>query len=838
MSQTLRPYQSRALDASRAALAGGARRVLLVAPTGSGKTTVASAIMQGAIAKGRRVLFLAHRRELIDQCVARLAEHDITAGVILAGRQPFPHRAVQVASVQTLARRELPPADLVIVDECFPAGTLVDGRPIETLRVGDLVGSWNHERGAIEQRRVVRLWSSRPASLVTVYVDGEPITSTATHPFYVLGRGYVAARELNPGDPLLGRRTDEAEDLRRVRHHLHPKVVELTDDAALLADLQEGASRREGEERQGDVHDLWGRGHPSRQERSPAGAHGTGLLLGTMQDVVPLTARISDGGKHESASRLAPHAREESHEPPRVARAHECDPEGDGTSAAGRRWERARANGPAESALRGAGLADGGGDSDRRAEVGRDAPHLLPRGHRELGGADRGGGGRGEPRRVVQPGGGSPQGRSVAVARVDRVEVHQPAGDGGFGRLCPGGRVYNIEVEGNHNYFAGGVLVHNCHHARARSYQRAVSAAPVVLGLTATPWRTDGRGLGELFEQVVVVARPRELIDQGYLCPVTGFSYAAPELDGVHTVGGDYDEDEAAEAMSYLGGDIVQRWLDHRPGRTVLFACTVEHSLRLAGSFRTAGVVAEHLDGTTPLPERAAILARLAAGTTEVVCNCAVLTEGWDCPELRCVVLARPTKSVGLYLQMAGRGLRPTDGKAVARIHDHAGNALRHGLVDQDRDYALDGDTRKSAESIPTKTCPKCFAIFAPAPKCPACGHVFVAVANPREIEEVAGQEVAFGDIAPRRIYVPEGKARPLFLALAAEGAEKGYKPGWAAVQFKARLGFWPRAAWREAAATAHTRTRAVNATMRLLGGVDAARSAWLGARAHEPEPE
>jgi hypothetical protein len=195
-------------------------------------------------------------------------------------------------------------------------------------------------------------------------------------------------------------------------------------------------------------------------------------------------------------------------------------------------------------------------------------------------------------------------------------------------------------------------------------------------------------------------------------------------------------------------------------------------------------------------------LARLAAGATDVVCNCAVLTEGWDLPELRCVILARPTKSVGLYLQMAGRGLRPADGKTVARIHDHAGNALRHGLVDEDRDYALDSDTKRAPSEIKTKTCPQCYAIFPPAPKCPACGFVFVALAAPSEIQEVAGEEVAFGDIVPRRGYVPNGTARAAFRALAEEGEARQYKPGWAKLRFKQRWGFWPKREWSTGAET------------------------------------
>lgn len=341
------------------------------------------------------------------------------------------------------------------------------------------------------------------------------------------------------------------------------------------------------------------------------------------------------------------------------------------------------------------------------------------------------------------------------------------------------------------------LIVDECHHSRARTYQRLVNTAPFVLGLTATPWRTDGKGLGDLFETAVVVARPSDLIRDGYLCPVTGFAYDLPDLSAVKRVGGDYDEAGAANAMSYVGGNIVQRWLDFRPGRTVLFACTVEHSQRMTALFRDAGARAEHLDGKTPPGERASILGRLADGVTEVVCNVGVCTEGWDLPALRCVILARPTQSQGLFLQMAGRALRPADGKTVARIHDHAGCAIRHGPVDLDRDYSLEASTKRDADAAPrTTTCPSCYAIFSPGPRaCPACGAELRREVAVRAVNEVEGVEVSMDEV--RRRYVPGNVAKPAFLELKRQGEEKGYRDGWASVRFKERYGFWPRKEWK-----------------------------------------
>ena len=130
-----------------------------------------------------------------------------------------------------------------------------------------------------------------------------------------------------------------------------------------------------------------------------------------------------------------------------------------------------------------------------------------------------------------------------------------------------------------------------------------------------------------------------------------------------------------------LVGDIVTHWFNYGERRkTVAFACGVGHSIHIRDEFRRSDVRAEHIDGHTPLDERAAILAKLAVGDTDVVTNCMVLTEGWDMPDIGCCILARPTKSMGLFRQMVGRVLRPAPGKIDAIVLDHSGAVFRHGL--------------------------------------------------------------------------------------------------------------------------------------------------------------
>ena len=198
------------------------------------------------------------------------------------------------------------------------------------------------------------------------------------------------------------------------------------------------------------------------------------------------------------------------------------------------------------------------------------------------------------------------------------------------------------------------VIVDEAHHAPADTYRRVLAKYPdaIVIGLSATPCRKDGRGLGNLFEVLIECPQIAELIDGKYLVPTIIYAPTTPDLRGVRTQAGDYVESQLAERMdkAELIGDIVTHWHRHAERRrTVVFATNVAHSIHLRDEFVKSGVKAEHLDGSTPTEDRDAILRRLANGDTEVICNCAILCEGWDSPEVSCLVLGRPTKSLGCF---------------------------------------------------------------------------------------------------------------------------------------------------------------------------------------------
>jgi superfamily II DNA or RNA helicase len=345
------------------------------------------------------------------------------------------------------------------------------------------------------------------------------------------------------------------------------------------------------------------------------------------------------------------------------------------------------------------------------------------------------------------------------------------------------------------------IVIDEAHHARARTYKKVLDRYPnaTIIGLTATPFRTDGRGLGEVFGAIVVAATVEELIASGHLIRPTFFAPPGPDLRGLKKRGGDYSPDDLDAIMRKpsITGDVVKTWLARARGvPTACYATTIKHSQEIVEAFRAAGVRAEHLDGATPTEERNAILARLASGETTLVSNVMVLTEGWDLPRLGCAIVARPTASLGLHLQILGRVMRPAEDKAGAIVLDHAGNVNRHGLPWDPIEFSLDDEVRKKDPEVrTTKTCWVCYAVVpVAATACPCCGAPFGG-------EVRVGPERRDGDLAefkrdPSAPLIPNASPEKMaeqYAALCRTANEKGYKPTWAGMRYQVTFGSWPR---------------------------------------------
>ena len=337
------------------------------------------------------------------------------------------------------------------------------------------------------------------------------------------------------------------------------------------------------------------------------------------------------------------------------------------------------------------------------------------------------------------------------------------------------------------------IVIDEAHRTLSKSYVDLLEQYPnaIVLGLTATPRRSDKRGLGEVYQDMVVVAQYRDLVASGSLVePRVWTVPRLPDLSNVRTKGEDYDPTQldAAVNKSELIGDLVSHWQQHGNGApTFAFAVSVAHSKRIAEAFVNAGIAAAHVDGETPTAQRDDTFARLASGDLQVVSGCDVFTEGVDVPCVKTVILARPTKSLRIYLQAVGRGSRPHENGHPFVVLDHSGCALEHGLPQEDRQWSLDPPKRRRPGVAPTKTCPQCYAVLpAACPVCPECGFEF----PPAEKSELQQKDGALVEITPEArwdLVVAEWMRKNARL-------EVPMKPGWCYVRYKEKFGCAPPA--------------------------------------------
>jgi superfamily II DNA or RNA helicase len=291
------------------------------------------------------------------------------------------------------------------------------------------------------------------------------------------------------------------------------------------------------------------------------------------------------------------------------------------------------------------------------------------------------------------------------------------------------------------------IIVDEAHHASAKRYELLLEAYPDahVIGITATPLREDSKTLSFVFDEMKTVALPSGLKADGYLsdpaiygCTADVQSTIQTGLRGVKRVNGDYNRTQLGRAMNQqpLIGKIVDEWKRLGRGhRTVVFASSVQHSIAIAERFSRAGVKAEHIDGSMPATARDAILKRLDAGKTTVVSNFGVLSEGWDQPSVKCLVLARPTRSLTLFLQWAGRCLRPWAGKHPIII-DHALLTNRFGYPDEDREFSLhEARVENENQTREYRPCPDCLRMIPlMSEECRFCNSVVQRPESPEEI--------------------------------------------------------------------------------------------------------
>ena len=328
------------------------------------------------------------------------------------------------------------------------------------------------------------------------------------------------------------------------------------------------------------------------------------------------------------------------------------------------------------------------------------------------------------------------------------------------------------------------LICDECHHIVANTYRRILEhfAASYVLGVTATPERIGGQGLGDIFQSLVLGPTAAELIAAGNLTP---YDYYAPpskfDPAAAHVRFGEYVKGDLINQMDDADviGDIVKNYQNLAAGkRAICYCINRAHSEHVAESFRAAGIPAAHIDGETQKAVRVRTIEDFRLGKIQILCNAELLGEGFDVPAMEAVILARPTASLTLYIQQGMRPLRPDPNNPEKRavIIDHVGNVFRHGMPDEEREWSLETKKRKP-RAMAIKICPACYtAVSSTARVCP-CGHIFAAAPEERTFTEKDGTLMKIEEIK-RKKRQEVGSARSV-ADLTEIAIKRGYSLRW-----------------------------------------------------------
>lgn len=298
------------------------------------------------------------------------------------------------------------------------------------------------------------------------------------------------------------------------------------------------------------------------------------------------------------------------------------------------------------------------------------------------------------------------------------------------------------------------IIFDECHHSSAGTWKKIIDHFPDthLIGLTATPCRLDGKPLGAIYEEMILGVTTADLIGQGYLSDFRYFAPSVADLSGLKKKGSDFDAAQAADILSQRAvfGDVIKHWQEYAAGyQTIVYCSSINHSQATAEAFQEAGINAVHFDGNTPAKIRKQIVDDFRNKKITVLCNVDLIGEGFDVPDCWCCVLLRPTASLGLYIQQAGRALRPQPGK-TAIVLDHVGNHTRHGLPDDPREWSLTDKVKPRKEygedgKLIVTQCTKCYGVYETKKhdRCPYCGAERELTREEiRNIKEIRLQEI------------------------------------------------------------------------------------------------
>lgn len=341
------------------------------------------------------------------------------------------------------------------------------------------------------------------------------------------------------------------------------------------------------------------------------------------------------------------------------------------------------------------------------------------------------------------------------------------------------------------------IITDENHHSLAASYKRIYehfSDVPRV-GVTATPVRLNGDGLGDVNDKLIIGKSTKWLIANGFLAPYDYYAPSVADLTGLHTRRGEYVQSDIDKAMiqNKVFGDVIAYYRKLANGKKAICYCaSIKHSKATAAAFCDAGIRAKHIDGDTPKNERDRIISDFRKGEITILCNVDLISEGFDVPDCECSILLRPTHSLTLYIQQSMRCMRYRKDKR-AIIIDHVGNYARHGMPDDDREWTLAKKEKRSLvkeekeKSTQVCMCPECFFAFARENAengcCPHCGAPL-----PKRTRKLTSDEDAeLIRIEGFKLDFDTPDDCHTYDELLSYAKRRGYKPGWAYYQARLR---------------------------------------------------
>lgn len=766
----LRDYQETGVSHIAMSYAMGHRAPCFRLPCGGGKTPVFARIGARAAAKGNRVWILVHRVELLRQASRKLTEAGAAHGIVAAGFTPAHYEPIQVCSVQTLAHRldKMGDVDLIIEDECFTGDmellTATGFKRFDALSRDEVVAQIEDDGSLTFVSPLRFIQRSHVGEVISV-------DTTRRHSFTVTPNHQVLMRGNWSGAPQEYQKRD-ADDLSvgwvlpvAAWGPVGPTETLTPYERLMIATQADGSLHRlSGNGQSVSFSFVKQRKIDRFLEICAAGGFGVTEVKATGDRRRFIVHGVD--GISKDVSRYFPLPSITAARARAIIEEMVC-------------WDGHVTN-------RGLYYYSSvvQGMTDFYQAVAIIAGYKTNKTEQQ-------------------------DNRKSTYNTVHRLFISKDTHEVGlqntkFERTPFNGTVYCVEVPSGRIVVrrrGKPVIMGNCHHAVSKSYQHVHEerSNAKLLGVTATPIRLDGRGLGipsGPFDDLILGPSVAELIAAGYLAPPK--VYAPPteiDLSGVKTVAGDYEHGNLAKVMDApsITGDAVAHLRRLAPDKPALVYCvSVDHAHHVAEQFRAGGFRSAAVDGRMNRDVRDAAIRGIVDGSVQVLTSCDLIGEGLDVPGASVCIGLRPTKSLAVWVQHWGRVMRPAPGK-VAQIFDHSGNTMRFGLPTDEPEWSLEGrpkGRRRASEvdEVRVRQCPKCYRMCpGSATQCPECGEVFEVVG--REVEQVDGElvEVTAEKVAQTWAsdddfwrQVRDARSARDMKRLTTLGAAKGYARGWA----------------------------------------------------------